>query len=192
MKLLIENWRSFVNEEEDQTEGETSVSQEDIDALFDDHASGRPFDAETEKVLDSGATINEVEATEEGYDVVLQDFIAVHNNISDALANENSALSQLEQIASKEIFTKYIDQASANLKRIITEIANISYVVTNNAYIEPKSVNLGGRIRASVPRRHKYMTDEETARGRLEELNNDYAEKVDKIITSIKIKTIFS
>ena len=40
MKLLIENWRSFVNEEEDQTEGETSVSQEDIDALFDDHAIG--------------------------------------------------------------------------------------------------------------------------------------------------------
>jgi len=187
MKLLIENWRSFVNEEEDQTEGETSVSQADIDALFDDHASGRPFDEETEKVLDSGATINEVEATEEGYDVVLQDFIAVHNNISDALANENSALSQLEQIASKEVFTKYIDQAAANLKRIITEIANISYVVTNNAYIEPKSVNLGGRIRASVPRRHKYMTDEETARGRLEELNDSYTEQVDKIIRMLNM-----
>ena len=38
MKLLIENWRSFVNEEKDQTEGKTSVSQADIDALFDDHA----------------------------------------------------------------------------------------------------------------------------------------------------------
>jgi len=120
MKLLIENWRSFVNEEEDQKEGGTSVSQEDIDALFDDHASGRPFDAETEKVLDSGATINEVEDTEEGYDKVLQDFIAIHNNIDNEIANENSALSQLEKIASKEAFTKYVDKAAANLKRDVT------------------------------------------------------------------------
>ena len=41
MKLLIENWRSFVNEEDEQTEGETSVTQADIKALFDDHASGQ-------------------------------------------------------------------------------------------------------------------------------------------------------
>lgn len=193
MRLLIENWRSFVNEEEDQKEGETSVSQADIDALFDDHASGRPFDAETEKVLDSGATINEVETTEEGYDVVLQDFIAIHNNIDSEIANENSALSQLEQIASKETFTKYIDKAAANLKRDITEIENLSNLINTGEFPSYKRVEVDGRTRyintgsKRAKRYGRHETSEEVARARLEVLNDEYAEKVDKILRMLTI-----
>jgi hypothetical protein len=193
MKLLIENWRSFVNEEDEQTEGETSVSQADIDALFDDHASGRPFDAETEKVLDSGATINEVETTEEGYDVVLQDFIAIHNNIDSEIANENSALSQLEKIASKEAFTKYVDKAAANLKRDVTEIGNLSDLINTGKFPNYKRVEVDGKIRfintgfKRARRYGRYETSEEVARDRLEDLNNRYTELVDKILRILTI-----
>ena len=183
MKILIENWRSFVNEEDEQEEGKTSVSQEDINDLFDGHASGRPID---DKLVKS--TINEVEATEEGYDQVLQDFIAVHNNIDKAIANEKSALSQLEQIASKGAFTKYIDEAAENLKRILAEIAKISNVITNNAYIQPGRRVVNGRTIFATRRRSDiYLTDEETARDRLEDLNNRYTEKVDKILRILTI-----
>lgn len=188
MKNLIENWRSFVNEEDEQEEGKTSVSQEDINDLFDGHASGRPID---DKLVKS--TLNEVEATEEGYDQVLQDFIAVHNNIDKEIANEKSALSQLEQIASKGAFTEYIDKAAANLKSYITEIEKLSDLIKTGEYPSFKRVEVDGKIRYinTGPKRARrwgrYETDEETARARLEKLNNDYIEKVDKIL---KILTI--
>lgn len=183
MKLLIENWRSFVNEEDEQEEGKTSVSQEDINDLFDGHASGRPID---DKLVKS--TINEVEATEEGYDQVLQDFIAVHNNIDKAIENEKSALSQLEQIASKGAFTKYIDKAAENLKRTLAEIANISNVITNNAYIQPGRRVVNGRTVFATRRRSDiFLTDKETATDRLKDLNNEYTKKVDKIIRILTI-----
>jgi len=144
VKLLIENWRSFVNEEDEQTEGETSVSQEDIDALFDDHASGRPFDAETEKVLDSGATINEVEATEEGYDVVLQDFIAVHNNISDALSDENSFIVKAYMYLAyeKEEWLKVLGTIKFELEQNIKNVSFYTRAIQNNLNIENAEANL--------------------------------------------------
>jgi len=144
MKLLIENWRSFVNEEDEQTEGETSVSQEDIDFLFDDHASGRKFNAETEKVLASGATINEVEATEEGYDVVLQDFIAVHNNISDALADENSSIvkAYMNLAYEKEEWLKVLGNIKFELEQNIKNVSFYTRAIQNNLNIEEAEANL--------------------------------------------------
>jgi hypothetical protein len=136
MKLLIENWRSFVNEEDEQTEGETSVSQEDIDALFDDHASGRKFNAETEKVLDSGATINEVEATEEGYDVVLQDFIDIHNNMSDAIAGENPSLikAYMNLAYEKKEWMKALDQIKAAIERDARSVSFYNNAIHNEVW----------------------------------------------------------
>jgi len=149
MRLLIENWRSFINEEDEQTEGEqtegeTSVTQADIDALFDDHASGRPFDAETEKVLDIGATINEVEATEEGYDVVLQDFIAVHNNISDALADENSSIvkAYMNLAHEKEEWLKVLGNIKFELEQNIKNVSFYTRAIQNNLNIEDAEANL--------------------------------------------------
>ena len=141
MKLLIENWRSFVNEEDEQTEGEqtegeTSVSQEDIDRLFSGHASGRPFDAKTEKVLDSEATINEVEATEEGYDVVLQDFIAVHNNMSDAIAGENPSLikAYMNLAYEKKEWMKALDQIKAAIERDARSVSFYNRAIHNEVW----------------------------------------------------------
>ena len=179
MKLLIENWRSFVNEE-DQKEGETSVTQADIDALFDDHASGRPFDAETEKVLDIGATINEVEATEEGYDVVLQDFIVVHNNISDALADENSSIvkAYMNLAHEKEEWLKVLGNIKSAVERDARNVSWYSQAIQDESWN-----NEGGA----------FYGQEEKVKAGFELENNSYLKNVTRLIRYLQaIERIFS
>ena len=78
MKLLMENWRNFLNEEE-------ATLEKLNDLLFgdDNHPGGRPYNKAAEAMSDDSEPLEEQEGASQEYEEIIQDFLSVNKNISE-------------------------------------------------------------------------------------------------------------
>ena len=78
MKLLMENWRNFLNEEE-----ETLEKLNDLLFGDDNHPGGRPYNKAAEAMSDDSEPLEEQEGASQEYEEIIQDFLSVNKNISE-------------------------------------------------------------------------------------------------------------
>jgi hypothetical protein len=128
MKLLIENWNNYLNEEE------ASKLDNLNDILFGDdkHPGGRDYNAAAEAISDDSDDLKEAEESDTDYEKILQDFLDVDERMQDLMNNFGDTtiqtyISEVKQ--AKDVLRSYVRRGRSRYIPTVEEMDNAIRII---------------------------------------------------------------
>jgi len=128
MKLLIESWNNYLNEEE------ASKLDNLNDILFGDdkHPGGRDYNAAAEAISDDSDDLKEAEESDTDYEKILQDFLDADERMQDLMNNFGdttiqSYISEIKQ--AKDVLRSYVRRGRSRYIPTVEEMDNAIRII---------------------------------------------------------------
>ena len=128
MKLLIENWNNYLNEEE------ASKLDNLNDILFGDdkHPGGRDYNAAAEAISDDSDDLKEAEESDTDYEKILQEFLDIDERMQDLMNNFGDTtiqtyISEVKQ--AKDVLRSYVRRGRSRYIPTVEEMDNAIRII---------------------------------------------------------------